>query len=72
MERNRTRATQAALHKIGEKMISENLVLTQTAFNEVERRLLEAGCWSQWPLQKDLPMSRKIHQELQALRSKIR
>ena len=71
-EKKRTRATKTALHKIGEKMLTEKFSLTKAALNEVERRLLMAVCWSQWPLQKDVPRSKKIHEELQALRSKIR
>ena len=70
VERNRTRTTTNALHKIRQKLISEEYVLTLSVFNEVERRLLKAGCWSQWPLH--LAMFKKIDKELQELQREIR
>ena len=66
MERARIRASKTALHKIGEAMIAKKKSITQTAFNEVERRLLEAGCWSEWP------MNHHIEAKLLILRSNIR
>ena len=72
MERARNRAAQDALFKINEKLINKKTTITVAAFNEMERRLLEAGCWEQWPQVVNQAKSARIHRVLQKILEKVR